>query len=88
MVYKNEIDYLNGEIRGPIRKLLKGYWVENEVMKIVDRLCDKYREAEGRCKYYEKDLPKPIDVRAFINFMEDNDYRPVDYDVYLKEEEF
>ena len=89
MIYKNEIDYLNEEIRKPIRKLLKGYMVENEVMEIVDYLCDKYREVEGCCKYYEKELSKPINTREFIDFIENNNYgRPIDYDNFLKEEEF
>ena len=82
MLYANVETYLNEEVRKPIKELITDKRIRREVMKVVDYLCDKYREMNGLALFYEKRVED--EKNAFKEWMEyasKNDiYRNYDYD--------
>lgn len=94
MHYENVETYLNEEVRKPIKYYLKDVSPDKQedIMELVDYLCDKYRETNATCLFYESKLPHDDKrFKEWQQFMEEKGYiRPIDYDeledVFTEEE--
>ena len=94
MVYKNVETYLNEEVRKPIKYYLKDVSPDKQenIMELVDYLCDRYRETNGTCLFYESKLPHDDErFKEWQQFMNEKGYlAPIDYDeledVFTEEE--
>ena len=102
MYYSDVQTYLNEEFRKPIKHYLKGVSQkkQEQVMEVVDYLCDQYREMNGTAKFYEAKLKANTEHNAsdslddFMGwrlFMNKKGYlKPIDYDtlepIYSDEE--
>lgn len=84
MVYSSAEEYLNEQIRRPIKRYLKGVDEKTvkHVMKYVDFLCDKYREMNLCAKYYEDEGlvdVKQLSAKKIAEYLGKN-LKQVDYD--------
>lgn len=95
MVYKNVETYLNEEVRKPIKYYLKDVSPDKQedIMATVDYLCNRYRETNGTCLFYESKLPPHGNelFKEWQQFMNEKGYlAPIDYDelegVFTEEE--
>ena len=82
MLYENVETYLNEEVRKPIKELIADKKTRKEVMKVVDYLCDKYREMNGLALFYERRVEDEKNAfKEWMEFASKNDiYRNCDYD--------
>lgn len=81
MVYKDVETYLNEEFRKPMKHLLEGVDEEkvNEIMNVVDFMCNRYREMNSCAKFYESKLDKTPNFKEFLEYQNKHN-KYVDYD--------
>ncbi len=85
MNYRTVEEYLNEEVRRPIKYFLKDAPEEtkSKVMSVVDWFCDRYREAAGTNKFYERNKTEtsPVEFHEWGRYMNEQGYlKPLDYD--------
>ena len=78
MIYANVETYLNEEVRRPIKYLLKDSDKLDDVMEVVDYLCEKYRELNCFANFCES-KNKNMNFREYMNYKFEN-MKLVDYD--------
>ncbi len=96
MYYSNIETYLNEEVRKPIKHYLEDVpqSKQENIMRIVDYLCDRLRQSNGTCLFYEEKFlegDNQIIFKEWQQYMEEKGYtKPIDYDqltdIYTNEE--
>lgn len=84
MLYKNQYEYLNQEVRLPLLSVLKKYHLSEKdkeaVENILEYIFGQYDELNTICKFYEEKYGfNSADFPEFLKYFSKTHKKPVDY---------